>query len=289
MPRLLVALAALAIGCGPVAATVLSLDNDLDRDGLDDALEEELGTDPENADTDGDGLPDGAEVDEHGTDPLNADTDGDSLSDGDEVLEHSTDPLQRDTDSDGLSDGAEINQFRTDPLSADTDGGSLPDGAEVEMGRDPLDPSDDLGERRAGFEYDEVGGYENREYLQVLMVQRHADGTYDVLVVTRNYGIQRPAAEPTDFDLDGDFAAYSLMLSGCTGDYDTCTQHWFASEGVLTVFENEGRSEPGTFTAAMSDAVFVEVEPDFEFGTPVANGGTWTIDSIEIDVVTERI
>lgn len=58
---------------------------DSDKDGLDDVRERELGTDPFNPDTDGDGLIDGDEVIIWKTDPLNPDTDGDGYSDGVEV------------------------------------------------------------------------------------------------------------------------------------------------------------------------------------------------------------
>ncbi|MEZ4317583.1 MAG: hypothetical protein R3F61_08760 [Myxococcota bacterium] len=64
---------------------------DSDLDGLDDAEEKALGTDPANPDTDGDGLVDGAEV-ARSTDPLAPDTDGDGYTDRDEVHE-GTDPL----------------------------------------------------------------------------------------------------------------------------------------------------------------------------------------------------
>lgn len=58
---------------------------DSDKDGLDDVREQELGTDPNKADTDNDGLSDGDEVLIWKTDPLKADTDGDGYLDGDEV------------------------------------------------------------------------------------------------------------------------------------------------------------------------------------------------------------
>ncbi len=58
---------------------------DSDRDGLDDIREKELGTDPNNADTDADGLLDGDEVIVIKTNPLNPDTDGDGYKDGEEV------------------------------------------------------------------------------------------------------------------------------------------------------------------------------------------------------------
>jgi Ca-activated chloride channel family protein len=68
---------------------------DSDQDGLPDEVERsgENPTDPENPDTDGDQLPDGAEdmnrngqVDEGETDPNNPDSDGDGVDDGEEVL-----------------------------------------------------------------------------------------------------------------------------------------------------------------------------------------------------------
>jgi hypothetical protein len=58
---------------------------DSDRDGLDDVREKELGTDPSNVDTDGDGL-----------------------SDNDEVIFWKTDPIKFDTDEDGYNDGQEV-------------------------------------------------------------------------------------------------------------------------------------------------------------------------------------
>lgn len=58
---------------------------DSDNDGLDDEEEVRRGTDPDLADTDSDGLTDGAEVVRYGTDPTNPDTDGDGFNDGQEV------------------------------------------------------------------------------------------------------------------------------------------------------------------------------------------------------------
>lgn len=58
---------------------------DTDGDGLDDIREGDIGTDPNNWDSDGDGLSDGDEVIIWKTDPLNPDTDGDTYNDGDEV------------------------------------------------------------------------------------------------------------------------------------------------------------------------------------------------------------
>lgn len=60
-------------------------DNDYDRDGLTNDEEQQLSTDPYNADTDNDGLYDRDEVKVWHTDPLNPDTDADGYLDGSEV------------------------------------------------------------------------------------------------------------------------------------------------------------------------------------------------------------
>ncbi|MDF7825018.1 SUMF1/EgtB/PvdO family nonheme iron enzyme [Pontiellaceae bacterium B12227] len=112
---------------------------DSDADGLMDGVEvNTYGTDPLDADSDDDGLSDGAEVNTHGTGPLDSDSDDDGLSDGAEVNTHGTDPLDADSDDDGLSDGEEIETYSTNPLNADTDGDSFGDGQEVAHGGSPL-------------------------------------------------------------------------------------------------------------------------------------------------------
>jgi len=96
------------------------LEHDSDWDGLTNANELIYGTDPYNADTDGDGLTDSEELGMYWTDPLNPDSDNDKLSDGDEVLVHNTWPLSYNSDGDCLSDGAEIERGK-DPWEPDVD------------------------------------------------------------------------------------------------------------------------------------------------------------------------
>ena len=113
--------------------------DDDDTDGLTNGEERKLGTNPEAADTDGDGLKDGDEVKRFKTNPLKVDTDGDGLADGDEVMTYKTDPAKSDSDGDGLSDGDEALKFKTDPLKLDTDGDGLTDGDEaLKHNTDPL-------------------------------------------------------------------------------------------------------------------------------------------------------
>lgn len=136
---------------------------DSDCDGLTDAEESALGTNPNKKDTDGDGLWDGYEAGvTFNPDPLNCDqqtflnnvynpngvvtnpsakdSDGDGISDSDEAR-YGTDPTNPDTDGDGLSDYAEV-VAGTNPAKADSDGDGISDGAEVIGGLDPLNPSD---------------------------------------------------------------------------------------------------------------------------------------------------
>lgn len=70
---------------------------DVDDDLLSNIREQELGTDPNNVDTDGDSLSDYAEVETYNTDPLDSDTDGDGIDDGDEIM-LGLDPTKSSTD-----------------------------------------------------------------------------------------------------------------------------------------------------------------------------------------------
>lgn len=87
---------------------------DKDGDGLIDYDEKYVyHTDPNKADTDGDGLTDKKEF-ELGTDPMNPDTDGDNLSDGTEVYQTKTDPLNPDTSGNGNGDYFESTHIKLD-------------------------------------------------------------------------------------------------------------------------------------------------------------------------------
>jgi hypothetical protein len=104
-------------------------DIDSDDDGLSDAAEIALGTNPNNPDTDGDLLSDGQEVNDYDTNPLLVDTDGDQLTDYEEVMTYGTNPNSADTDNDGLSDYQEVMMYQTNPNVAepDSDGDGIPD------------------------------------------------------------------------------------------------------------------------------------------------------------------
>ena len=99
---------------------VSDADADPDEDGLTNAQEIELGTDPQNDDTDGDGLKGGEEVNDYHTDPLNPDTDKDGVNDGDEIV-LGLDPLKPDTDDNGVLDCDEYFEQTVDQSRFDSD------------------------------------------------------------------------------------------------------------------------------------------------------------------------
>ncbi|MGB5323880.1 MAG: LamG-like jellyroll fold domain-containing protein, partial [Pseudomonadales bacterium] len=143
---------------------LVCVNEDADADGVNNLAERQQGLNPEQSDSDSDGLSDGDEINTHSTDPLDFDSDDDGVNDGDEVNLHSTNPLSNDTDSDGLLDAFEIsNGFNplvggeqnvdtdldgltnlqeqsagTDPNNGDSDSDGFLDGDEVNLGTDPL-------------------------------------------------------------------------------------------------------------------------------------------------------
>lgn len=112
------------------------------EDGGDDGI---IDIDPELLycffDADSDGLFN-CEESTHGTDPNNWDTDGDGLGDGLEVGSGLGDPTLFDTDNDALSDFQEMT-WGTNPWSSDSDGDGYSDSNEIFWGSDPTDPDDE--------------------------------------------------------------------------------------------------------------------------------------------------
>ena len=133
----------------------VTISEDTDNDGLTKIEEDILGTDPNNPDSDGDGVIDGQEVNIDSTDPLDdcdhvdgvplgtSDCDNDQLT-TDEEATLGTDPNNPDTDNDGLTDSEEVD-LGTDPNNLDTDGDGVNDGQEVLDDTNPLDACDSIG------------------------------------------------------------------------------------------------------------------------------------------------
>ncbi|MDP3276124.1 MAG: hypothetical protein Q8Q09_13070 [Deltaproteobacteria bacterium] len=118
---------------------------DTDRDGLSDAAEIAIGTNPNNADTDGDTIPDGFEIVGLRTLATSADSNGNGVPDNVEL--NLDDPsIYNDDDGDGFSNAQEIARFGTNPRSLDSDGDGIDDDLEYYYGtalNDRANPSRD--------------------------------------------------------------------------------------------------------------------------------------------------
>jgi len=199
-------------GTNPLDSTDDNTGNDEDRDGdgLTNMEEEALGTDPDNPDSDNDGLPDGVEVNAVGTDPLDPDTDNDELTDGAEINQFNTDPLDLDTDNDALLDGQEP-ALGTDPTDPDTDNDGVLDGPEVAKGTDPLVAN--IGEAPVGpsTEEDSDGdGLSNEDEVTLGTDPDNPDSDNDTLLdgnEIRLYG-----TDPLNLDSDSDKLNDSLEI-----------------------------------------------------------------------------
>jgi len=117
---------------------------DRDRDGVPDDRERELGSNPEQADSDQDGIADGIEdrLMDFGFDPAKADADRDhdGLTDAREA-DLNTDPASPDSDGDGWSDFDEVLNayfgFAPREKTADADFDGLGDALEQRLGSSP--------------------------------------------------------------------------------------------------------------------------------------------------------
>ncbi len=188
---------------------------DDDGDGLTNELEEELQTNPNAPDTDGDYLLDPEEIepgkDGYVTDPTNPDTDGDGLYDGYSFngvvgeLSKGTSPVDNDTDDDQLSDGLEVfgwdivvvvdgeeqtRHVTSEPTIPDSDSDGLNDATEYAIGTDPSIADTD---NDGLSDYDEVNIYKSNP----TNTDTDGDGLRDGDEVSLG-------SSPTDSDSDDD-------------------------------------------------------------------------------------
>ena len=218
------------------SSTFLDPNNgDTDGDGLGDKLELELNTAPWKIDTDDDGLTDYEEHVEFETNPLLNDTERDNLTDYEECKVYHTSPFLLDTDADGLYDWYEINTVYDVSLTKGTYGAVESveiGGVDYDDRTDPLNPDTDNDGLLDGDEWDNGVEYANDSAVE------------NELYVNFKY------THPLDADTDEDCVAW-LWQGPWEGDpfYPTDDYIWDMHDGtevfgqIATIPDLEGYPE----------------------------------------------
>lgn len=210
------------------------LDND--SDGLSNYYELLLGTDPNEADTDGDGLTDYEEFILVGTDPTLRDTDHNEIEDGQEdfdddglnsleEMKYGTNVFNKDTDNDGLSDKDEIFTYFTDPLIIDTDGDGLSDYEDVALNFNPKNPDTDKngildGDEKVYQTYSKQIDNMNNPGITCVEIGMECDGLIEnKAVIIDTYNIDMLSSNvvgligvPVEVSVDADFTTANLVF-----------------------------------------------------------------------------
>ena len=134
------------------------------------------------------------------TDPQRADTDGDGLNDSYEALTLLTDPTSSDTDSDGINDGVEVNGAygnpaqASDPRNNNTDGDAFDDGEEDTNFNGVLDAGETDPTRREDSGDEDQDGIQNWEENLTCTLWNVADTDFGGI----NDGQERNISHGTD-------------------------------------------------------------------------------------------
>lgn len=182
--------------------------SDRDKDSVTDDRERALGSNPDNADSDGDGFPDGFEdrLSDFGFDLTkpDADRDRDGLPDRREA-ELGTDPGSPDSDGDGWGDFDEVlnRYFGFDPVkkTADRDFDGLADELEARLGSSPTNPDsngDGIGDFAAYDADQSPTGPNLQGGLGELIGATYSEAMGDALRRIRDRGVERSGAFPED-------------------------------------------------------------------------------------------
>ncbi len=204
--------------------------NDYDGDELTNIDEYKYFCNPTSSDTDGDNLPDNAELTTFLTSPINPDTDGDGTPDGEE-----------DSDGDTINDGDEVNTYKTDPLKADTDDDDLPDWWEVKYST-ATSPFD-VDYATDTYDYDGDGLNNFWEYTyetNPMLADTDDDDMPDKWEVENKPATHPNRTDAKEYDYDGDGLTNSQEYTYGTNpnkkdtDYDTIPDKWEVKYSTAT-------------------------------------------------------
>lgn len=198
-------------------------EQDTDQDGIPDSVEAAFGYNPNNPDSNGNGVLDGDE-----------DTDGDGLRNRRE-LRLGDNAFLADSDNNGISDALEDPDFdgvnnlaeqarATDALSSDTDGDGWDDATEIADGTNPLDRSNGPNIR--------ANVAAAVSYLNALAETPPVNAAWFVSSVPASYLNARPEAPPTTANWFLSSAAVSYL--NALADTPPTNAVWFASSSPVS-------------------------------------------------------
>ncbi len=250
-------------GCDDCAVAGMQAPNndglDSDSDGLCDMGENTLGTSPNDADSDDDGVADGQEPDPGG------DADGDGLINA----------LDPDSDGDGLKDGTELGLGCDGPGTDVSMGNCVPDGDGGATTTDPLDKDSDDGSVDDGVEDANKNGVvdsgetdPNNISDDVPGADSDGDGLPDGLEAMLG-------SDPHDADSDDDGVIDGKEPSpGADSDGD----------GLINVLDPDSDNDGlGDGTELGSDCGDADTDTSVGNCTPDADGGATTTDPLDAD------
>ena len=168
-------------------------DDDIDDDRWSNSHEARAGTDPFDADSDGDSLLDSREEEWNDTDPLQADTDDDGIRDDVDNRGAVANPDQVGTDGDALGDACD----------EDDDNDRLADGLESRLGLDPLDRDTDDNGVTDDREDSDADGVPNGEEVQAGTDPGSQDLDGDDVADAVDNCLRQPNSDQADPDGDG--------------------------------------------------------------------------------------
>jgi hypothetical protein len=211
-----------------------------------------------------------------------ADTDGDGILDGAEPG-YGTNPGVADSDADGVPDGLEVWTYGSDPGNPDTDGDGFDDGVEAAAGTDPVDPLSVPGVGPPTI----VQGVELMADPATALLLTFADqygpgsdtqpfaidfGTVDAIVKTRIDATHGPVVSEIDFGPGGlwfdEYTQWQYEATAPIPPFTTFTvtlgaRHWIGSPSTGTVDASEIATNTASLDLSATDFVFSQGEVEY--------------------------
>lgn len=142
-----------------------------------------------------------------GTDPNNPDSDGDGLNDGIEILTHNTDPNNPDSDGDGLSDKVEVDDLSSNPNSIDSDSDGFPDNVEYYLS------GFDINSDSSSLSYSGAGLIEQSAYDAVVAERDAALAAQANAETSRDTALAEKASAEAERDSRPTQASYDTVVA----------------------------------------------------------------------------